>query len=72
MAFKKREKTSIWERTVEIEESKVRVRTYRCPVCDEVLFRVPYDLPVPQKKIIMECKNGDKVRVPEYDESQMV
>ena len=72
MAIKRKEKRRFWEQTVGIEESKIRLRTYRCPECDEVLFSVPYDLPEPEKKIIMECKNGDKVRVPEYDESQMI
>ena len=72
MAIKGKEKRRFWEQTVGVEERKVRLRTYRCPECDEVLFSVPYDLPVPKETTIVECRNGDKVRVPAYDESQKI
>ena len=72
MAIRRNEKRRFWEQTIGVEESKIKMRTYRCPECDEILFSVPYDLPIPEENVIVECKNGDKARVPKYDESQKI
>jgi uncharacterized protein with PIN domain len=60
-----------WEQTVPVKKS-IQTRTYRCPVCNEFLFSVPIEIPVPATKTEMFCKNGHKVIVPKYERSQMV
>jgi transcription elongation factor Elf1 len=64
-------KKRFWEQTIPVEQT-VQTRTYRCPVCGELLFSVPYDLSVPPEKTEMVCKNGHKVIVPNFERSQMV
>jgi len=68
----RQDKRRFWEHTIGMEESKVQLRTYRCPDCNEILFSVPANLPIPRETVIMTCKNGDKVKVPKYDDSQKI
>jgi len=64
--MEKEKKKRFWEQTIQ-SEVPIRMRTYRCPVCNEVLFSVPDDLPVSREKVEMVCKNGHKVRVPKFE-----
>jgi hypothetical protein len=50
----------------------IDARTYRCPVCNVVLFSVPEALPIPSTKTEITCVNGHKVIVPKYDSKEML
>ena len=60
-----------WEQRSTVKQS-IDARTYRCPVCNVVLFSVPEALPIPSTKIEVTCTNGHKVTVPKYDNKEML
>lgn len=64
-------KKKFWEQTVPIRQT-IEAKTYRCPVCNVVLFSVPVSTSVPAEKNEVTCKNGHRVKVPKYDINQMV
>lgn len=55
-----------WQKGKPVE---VPVRTYRCPICGEVLFSVSYNArPVPDEYEIVTCPSNPehKIKVPKY------
>jgi hypothetical protein len=64
--------TKWYQKNVSVGTENVQVRTYRCPTHHTILFRVPADLPVPEVEEEISCPQGDKVKVPKYDESQKI
>jgi hypothetical protein len=60
-----------WEQRSTVKQS-INARTYRCPVCNVVLFSVPETLPIPSEKTEVTCTNGHRVTVPKYDSKDIV
>jgi len=50
----------------EIRQTRVPFRTYRCPVCKEVVLRIPLRYPVPSEEEEILCPKGHKVKVPKF------
>jgi hypothetical protein len=64
--------TKWYQKNVVDGTEKVKVRTYRCPTHQTLLFRVRADIPVPTLEEEVLCPEGDMVKVPKYDEAQKI
>lgn len=56
-----------WEQTKRIETEVIEELTYSCPVCKEVVLRVPCQT-IPKEKVTTTCSNGHKFKVPKFEE----
>ena len=50
----------------EVKQIRIPMRTYRCPVCKEVVLRIPMSYSVPSEEEEILCPNGHKVKVPKF------